>query len=184
MPHRAIASIVRVQALAHHRHLQTTMKYIDGDANDVLGNRSARELHQFLLASATRDNPEVQRLNGLDTAAADAIIGKAKRKGFLGWQSHGDGQSIVRETESAFVQWMVGHEHMIVEDEYVAAEMIAFREHINLDQENIRATPAWHETWGPMLLLLNVALERMSPSVRLKGKKIATEFEICYADLN
>jgi len=79
---------------------------------------------------------------------------------------------------------MVSGEKILIADVNVAAEIIVFRSHIMKERSFLEQTPAWLETWAPMLLFLNSALEEMGADLRVRGEKLASEMEIFYGDLD
>src|SRR5690606_38450310 len=127
--------------------------------------------------SATRGHDEIRTAFRLTSERGDTILAKARKKGFGGWQH----QSVATadeapDKEGTIAHWITHGENFIVEDKYVAAEMHAFRRHIIAETPSLRSSPSWYETWAPLLLLLNVALQKMNADTRLRGEAIADEF--------
>ncbi|OQM74580.1 hypothetical protein [Manganibacter manganicus] len=177
-------SILRVQRKAQHASPTTSARYVENHATHLLNQGKVREVQEFMFASATRGHDEIRTAFGLTSERADTILAKARKKGFGGWQH----QSVATadeapDKEGTIAHWITHGENFIVEDKYVAAEMHAFRRHIIAETPSLRSSPSWYETWAPLLLLLNVALQKMNADTRLRGEAIADEFEIVYGDL-
>ena len=180
-----------VNKKAHHSSVGTTIRYNQRAAVRTLNNSQVREVQDFIVASATASQPQIRSELGLTPERATEILSKAKHKGFGSWSSlrkrsvSGEGsEDVTRERMSAFERWMVSGEKILIADVNVAAEIIVFRSHIMKERSFLEQTPAWLETWAPMLLFLNSALEEMGADLRVRGEKLSSEMEIFYGGLD
>lgn len=178
--------IFRVRNEAHHASLGTTARYLETGAVHSVNQGQAREVQSFIFVSATTNLEDVRTRLGIDETMAQAILGKARRKGFGSWsnQRREDFDDDLINEDDPFVRWLAKGQTLVIEDEQVAAEMVAFRRHILSEADSLRTTTSWPQIWAPMLLFLNAGLTRMATHVRLEGERIADELEMYYSELD
>lgn len=186
-------NLFSINKKAHHAGYASTIRYMRRITVTSLNVSQVREVQDFIIATATERQPEIRVELGIGPEHAAAIIAKARRKGFGSW-SNLKNQSASSErradakafddTLSAIERWMVAGDKLLIADAEVAAEIIAFRLHILREKSLLEPTPAWLETWAPLLIFLNHAAEEMTARLRARGEQIAAEMDIFYEDLD
>lgn len=183
-------NIDAVKRKAQHKQYSTTIRYLAGAAMVALNADKARRVQDFLFVSATAGADELRSRFGIEPEDAARILAQARRKGF-GLHCQNDSRGTAPGTMPGKAchrsdYCPVCEERLVVEDVSVAAGMCAFRAHI-LSQEArlVRERPdRWREVWGPFVLFLNVALERMRPDIRLQGIAQAKRLDFSYLELD
>lgn len=181
----ATGSIVSTAQKARHNDMGTTQRYVAETAGIMMGHQSVREVQDLLILNSVRKNHGLIDHLGITKARAVAIAEKAYASCFGAWQLPGAPAvpADVPIEDSPFVKWMLGAEHLWIESANVAAEIVAFREHLLREADAVRGTQAWYDYWAPMLLMLGVALEIMRVDIRMAGEELAKEYQIEYMEI-
>lgn len=184
-------NLFAVNRKAKHGNYPTTIRYMHRRTVRSMNVAQVREVQDFIVAKATEQLPEVRAALGMTSENAAEIVGKARRKGFGNWATFNGSKSprksqceVPEDPANALEDWIVRGEKLFIADDEVAAEILAFRSHILRERPLLEPTPTWIETWAPLLLLLNSATEAMSPLLRERGERIASEMDIFYAELD
>jgi hypothetical protein len=186
-------NIFAINSKAHHENYRTTSRYMQRVSVNTLNVTQVRTVQDFLVAAATENLADVRKEIGMTPERAAKIVGEARRKGFGSWASMRDrhhaepGDSDadpVQDALSDIEKWLVAGENLLLADETVAAELSAFRAHILKEKSALLHTPSWTETWAPLLMFLNMAIEAFPPSLRLRGEELAEEMEMFYTELD
>ena len=180
--------LIRVNARAKHASYSTTVRYLRKLSTATLNKQLVREVHDFTFAAGTEKLVDVRQAMGMTPERAAFVISNARRKGFGGWtaihEQGVDAEGKENTADNALENWLTSGEKIIWADSDVAAELHAFREHIIGQSSTLRFQETWAETWGPLLLFINMALEAMPPSIRGEGERRAEELELFYAELD
>jgi hypothetical protein len=180
--------LIRVNARAKHASYSTTVRYLHKLSTATLNKQLVREVHDFTFAAGTEKLADVRQAMGMTPQRAAFVISNARRKGFGGWttihEQGVDGEQRENTADNALENWLTSGEKIIWADPDVAAELHAFREHIVGQSSTLRFQETWVETWGPLLLFINMALEAMPPGIRVEGERRAEELELFYAELD
>jgi hypothetical protein len=184
-------NLFAVNRKAKHANYSTTIRYMHRQTVKSINVAHVREVQDFISAKATEKLPEVRAALGMSNQDAADIVAKARRKGFGSWATKTGSKSASKSKleaptipANALEKWIVQGEKLFIADAEVAAEILAFRSHILREKPLLEPTPSWVETWAPLLLLLNRAIEAMSPLLRERGERVATEMDIFYAELD
>ena len=154
-----------VQRELQHESVATTQGYIRGQAGALLDARKARELQDLMLLTATRNRKSLHEKLNIEKDTVERLSKAAAEAGMFGWQLDADVQTSA-EKMSDFANWMMGAEHVLVESVPVAAEIIAFEEHLRSEAKTLRNFPSWETTWVYVLIFLNAAITEMRPDIR------------------
>jgi integrase len=168
-----------IKELLGHASIGTTERYIKVAAVGRINEHKIRRATEFLTIKATDGNAELQEMLGISAAQAAALLALERRKPF-GIRCRDDRKGAAPgttpgETCTRFPHCAVCDERFVVESVETATEMHAFKRHIlnekpRLEGENLAR---WSEVWAPLVLFFNVALDRMRPDIRARGRELS-----------
>jgi hypothetical protein len=172
-----------VQRVAGHRNMGVSQGYVRGKAGEILDANKAREIHQFMVVTATRRQTALQEKLGIERETAEQLAKAAAGAGLFGYQLEADEPSC-DEKVSDFVSWMIGAEHVLVESVPVAAQIISFEAHLRSEAKSLRDHSSWETTWVYVLLYLNAAIAEMRPDIRRAGELMAIDQGLAYMEIS
>ncbi len=171
--------IFKVADLLGQKDIRITARYIDNLAADTVDAGAVRPVQDSLTIALGRRTGRSLRELGISPEREAHIRQAAFSSGFLGYNltgTPGEAKAKVDALESI----LCGSKFLIVETAEVAAEIIAFKEHIVANGKAIKGTTRYEEFWLPLIAVCTQIIELMAASVIRDAKKLLAERPIFY----
>ncbi|MBB6180787.1 hypothetical protein [Pseudorhizobium flavum] len=171
--------IFKVADRLGQKSISVTARYIHNLAADTMDAGDVRQVQDSLtVAVAQRSGRPLDQL-GISPEREKHIRETAFSSGFLGYNISGTSKE-AQEKESVLESILSGSKFVIIETAEIAAEIIAFNEHIITKGKAIQGTARYEEFWLPLVVICTQIIKSMSVSVIRDAKKRLRERPIHY----
>lgn len=176
--------IFKTQRKARHKLLGTTIGYVDTVSVAHGAVKRRREVQDLLLLNALPDHKHLRVKLGMTGPRTRHIVDQARRAGFGEWHPMRGLQRTSDPLPPAplLMQQLLSGEHVVIETPEVAAEFIAYRDHLQRMAHGSRCRVEWLDEDAITLLYFTKALHLMAPDVRLAGERLAEQHVIEYSE--
>lgn len=171
--------IFKVADRLGQKSIRVTARYIDNLAADTMDAGDVRQVQDSLtVAVAQRSGRPLDQL-GISKEREQHIRESAFSSGFLGYNISGTLEE-AQAKESVLESILSGSKFLIIETPEIAAELIAFSEHIITNGKAIQGTARYEEYWLPLVVICIQLIKSMAVSVIRDAKKLLAERPINY----
>lgn len=171
--------IFKVADRLGQKSIRVTARYIDNLAADTMDAGDVRKVQDSLtVAVAKRSGRPLDQL-GISPEREQHIRESAFSSGFLGYNISGTSEE-AQEKESVLDSILSGSKFLIIETPEIAAEIIAFNDHIIANGKAIQGTARYEEVWLPLVVICTQMIKAMAVSVIRDAKKLLADRPINY----
>ncbi|CAD7029966.1 hypothetical protein RHAB21_01665 [Pseudorhizobium halotolerans] len=174
--------ISKVQEQLGQVSTRHTVKYITGLAAESVDAEPVREVQDALTLLLAKKSHRAVTTFGLDAARAQEIGRAADAAGFLGYHLTSDPNQS-EPVPSCLERILSNSTYLIFDTPEVAAECIAFKEHLIANARSIRETERYNALWLPLMAILAEVVDNMSPSTVLAARSILAKQPLQYGPI-
>ncbi len=176
---RETGDITKVAEELGQKDLRVTARYIQGLEAEAVDAANTRPVQDALIIAAANVSGRPTSDFGISDERKSEILNAAHSAGFFGYNLSGSSDEAEAKV-SLFEKILSGVKLFLFETKEVAAEIIAFRQHILDNGEAIRGTPRYEELWLPIALMCSHIIDSMSPKVVKDASKLLLDRPIRY----
>ncbi len=169
------------QELGHHS-IRNTSRYIESLEGDAIDSMYARNVHDAFVAASAHAAGRSPQDFGLSEERRTEVLRNAHAAGLFGYNLSGS----VEESDlkvSMVERLLSGTKFLVFEVPEVAAELLAFRQHILREGKSIQGTVRYEELWFPLLVACSTVIDSMSPKVVQDARYLLEQRPIQYGPI-
>ena len=171
--------IFKVAERLGQKSVRVTARYINNLAADNMDASKVRAVQDSLtIAVANQSGRSFDQL-GISSERERQIRETAFSSGFLGYNISGTPEESDQKT-TVLERILSGGKFFIIESPEIAAEIIAFKEHVIKNGKEIQGTARYEEFWLPLVVCCTQIINSMASSVIRDAKKILAVRPIIY----
>ncbi|MGO8047212.1 hypothetical protein ACC713_30400 [Rhizobium johnstonii] len=176
---RETGDITKVAEELGQKDLRVTARYIQGLEAEATDAANTRPVQDALIIAAANVSGRPTSDFGISEQRKSEVLNAAHSAGFFGYNLSSSSEEAEVKV-SLFEKILSGVKLFLFETTEVAAEIIAFRQHILDNGQAIRGTPRYEELWLPIALTCTHLIDSMSPKIVRDANKLLLERPIKY----
>ncbi|QJS29306.1 hypothetical protein [Rhizobium ruizarguesonis] len=159
--------------------VRTAAKYVQGLEANSIDAANTRPVQEALVVGSANTSGRSASDFGVSEERRSEILRTAHSAGFFGYNISGTDSEAATKV-SLFERILSGLKLFVFETPEVAAEIIAFRQHIIDNGKAIQGTVRYEDFWFPILISCSHLIDLMSPKVVRDAKKLLLQRPIHY----